>query len=283
MKGSWPSEFDYFGANREYWKQHATVQSLTVRNKESNSAYNLVLQVIGWSFSVENAIKGIYENTIGFVFERFARGMHTPEDRYAAQVAYDYAELLYDYPWYDFSFWNALKGLWQLPENSDMTFGQDLRRMERKVILSGEYTVKALYASLIAYLTHQEFGVQDDEVAAVFTRNNGETLDIVRAPHYQPFTRKLREVLEREANNPGFRLLDIAGNDRIALVYMDTIGAPVPSNTKEIARDTRVVAAERGDKVWRDQITVEAAVRDIPTLYRSLRDRGIEIHHFYDY
>lgn len=283
LKGSQPSEFDYFGTNREYWKQHAIVQSLTASNHESNAAYNMVLQVIGWSFSTENFIKGIYENTIGYLFERLARGEPTPEDRYAAQVASDYAKLLYDYPWYDFSYWNVLKGLWQLPDSEGLTFGQDLRRMERKLILSGEYAVKALYASVIAYATHQEFGVQDDQVTAVFSRNGGETLDVVQAAHYQPFTRALLGVLEREAGNPGFQLFDIAGNERIALVYTDIIGAPVPTQTKEVVRDTRVMAVEEGDKKWRDQITVEVAVRDLPAAYRFLKERGIEIHHFYDY
>lgn len=283
LRGSWPSEFDYFGANREYWKQYAIVQSLTANNKESNTAYNTVLQVIGWSFSAENFLKGVYENTIGLVFERFARGVQTPEDKYAAQVAYDYAELLYDYPWYDFSYWNVLKGLWQLEDNSDMTLGQDLRRVERKFILTGEYAVKALYASLIAYLTHQEFGVQDDEVAAVFTRNGGQTFDIVRAPHYHPFTRALLGVLEREVNNPDFELLDIAGNEKIALVYIDITGAPVPQNTEEILRDTRVMVVERGNRVWQDQITVEVMVKNIPEVFKSLKEKGVTIHHFYDY
>lgn len=283
LAGGRPSQFDYFGANREYWRQYTDAQSLTANNKERNQDYTTVLKVIGWSFSVENFIKGVYENTIGRLFEHIAGNIVTPEDKYAAEVAEDYATFLYDYPWYDFSYWNVLMGLWNLDSQTGMTLRQDIRRVERKLILSGEYSVKAGYASLIRYFTHQKFGVQDDRVTAVVSRDGGTTLDMVTAPHYQPFTRSLLGILEQEVSNPNFLVLDIAGNEKIALVYIDDVGAQIPRNSKELLRDTRVVAVRGEAKIWQDQITVEVSVRDILVVYRLLKERGVDIQHFYDY
>ena len=190
--------------------------------------------VIGWSFTVENIIKGIYENSIGRFTEWLAGDTQVAEDIYAYKVANDYATFIYDYPWYDFSYSSALIGVWTLDNEKDYTWLQDVRRLERKLILTVEYGIKATYSSVIAFATHTKFGVQDDVIYAVVTRDDGRNYELIKAPHYHPFTRLLLSKLEEESNNKDFRIINISGNNKITFTYRDQAGAVAVDGTKEI-------------------------------------------------
>ncbi|MEN9622167.1 MAG: hypothetical protein RLZZ67_601 [Candidatus Parcubacteria bacterium] len=275
LRSSLPSHFDYFGANKEFWKQHTEVLRLTVDSKHNNDNYQLVLKVIGVSFSAENIIKAVYENSVGKVTEWLAGNRPVAEDIYAGKIAKDYADFIYDYPWYDFKYLSALKGLWTLDNDVDYTFMQDIRRIERKLFLSVEYGVKAIYSSIIAAATHSKFGVQDDIISAIVTRDGGKTKEIISAAHYQPFTRLLNQELDKEKSNTGFKIVDIAGNDTITFTYRDKVGAPAVAGGKEIMRDTQIQGVDR--------ITILVAVSDIVNVYRELQKKNISIDHFYDY
>lgn len=283
LRGSLPSQFPYFEANEDYWSQHEAVIGLTASSTTDNSNYKLVLKVIGVSFSVENIIKGIYENTIGKFSELIAGNTQVAEDIYAAKVAKDYADLIYDYPWYDFKYLEALKNLWTLHNETDYTLLQDVRRLERKIFLSVEYGVKAIYSSIIAFATHTKFGVQDDFIYAIVTRDGGESREIISAPHYQPFTRLLNQEFIKEENNMGFDVIDIAGNDRITFTYRDVQGADVMGTLKEIFRDKQAYSVEGETVEYVDRITVEANVRELSAIYKAFKAKGIVIDHFYDY
>jgi FAD/FMN-containing dehydrogenase len=278
-----PSDFSYRGAYKEYWKQHETVVNRTALSGNNNDNYLTVLSVIGWSFTVENAIKGLYENTIGSLSEWIADNQQVAEDVYAARVAKEYADFIYDYPWYDFPYFSRFIGVWTLDNEHDYTWAQDLRRLERKIFLSLEYGIKSVYSSVIRFATHTKFGVQDDVIYAVITRDGGITYELISAPHYQPFTRRLLTELEKEAENKDFSIRNISGNEKITFAYRDAVGATSISKSTEITRDTEVSGIKDTQIQNEDRITVEVAVSDIAEVYRSLKDRGIGIDHFYDY
>jgi len=165
----------------------------------------------------------------------------------------------------------------------DHTFGQNLRRIERKLILSVEYGLKTLYSKAIAFATHQEFGVQNDVVSAIVTRDGGLTSELISAPHYQPFTKLLLAELEKEQNNPNFSIVDIAGNDKITFCYKDKPGSPTVNGGKEILRDAELSRIINGNREFVDRITVEARVKDIVPIYQKLQEKQSTIAHFYDY
>lgn len=283
LRDGLPSDFPYAEANRDYWTQHERVTALTKDSAHDNSGYLMVLNVIGWSYSVENAIKCAYENTIGRMSEWAAGGTQVAEDRFAARVASDYAAFLYDYPWYDFPYASYLGELWALPWQGTESLGALFRRTERKVILTVELGIKAAYSSLIAYATHATFGVQDDIIFAIVTRDGGATSEVISAPHYHPFTRKLLEEFAREHDNAGFQVLDISGNERITFSYLDRPGARHIASTTEVLRDAEIVAVQSGNPELRDRITVEVNVRDLARVAQTLAKDGIAIEHFYDY
>lgn len=283
LRDALPSEFRYFGAIGDYWSQYQTVVKAMATSTHNNSDYKIVLGIIGVSFSAENIVKGVYENSIGRFFEWVAGGTQTAEDLYAAKAAKDYADFIYDYPWYDFPYFSYFKGVWTLNNAHDYTWLQDIRRLERKIFLSVEFGVKTIYSKLIALATHAKFGVQDDVVYAVVTRDGGKTYELINAPHYQPFTRLLLKELMQESKNKNFQIIDISGNDKITLTYRDKVGAMSVEGVKEITRDQEITKIVNGKVEFLDRMTVEVNTRSIPSVYRILREKGVTIDHFYDY
>lgn len=283
LESGLPSDIDYLQANRDYWQQHGHVTQLTKNSLNNNDGYLTVLQVIGWSFAAENYIKYAYENTLGRLSEWLADNKQVAEDVYAAKIAKEYAKFIYDYPWYDFPYFDYLKGLWSLDSDIEHSFVQLLRRVERKLILSLEYGIKTLYAKAIAYATHQEFGIQDDSVSAIVTRDGGKTTQLISAPHYQPFTKQLLNEMNKESNNPNFSIIDIAGNDKITFCYKEKPGNIVIGGVKEIMRDREISQITNGEKQYLDRLTVEVSVTDIFPVYKRLREKNLKIEHFYDY
>ena len=131
--------------------------------------------------------------------------------------------------------------------------------------------------------THAKFGVQDDIVSAVVTRDGGTTYELVSTAHYQPFTRLLLSELAKESANNNFRIVDIAGNDKITLTYRDQVGTPAPESATEIMRHAEIVRMVSGVPEYLDRVTVEVNVTDIASVYRALQAKHVAIHHFYDY
>ncbi|MHB8652117.1 MAG: FAD-binding oxidoreductase [Minisyncoccota bacterium] len=283
LRDALPSKFRYFSAVGEYWRQYHKVVAMTATSTHDTSDYKLVLRIIGVSFSVENITKGLYENSVGRFFEWIAGGTQTPEDIFAAKAAQDYATFIYDYPWYDFPYASYLKGVWFLRNDAHYTWLQDIRRLERKIFLTVEFGTKFLYSKVIALATHTKFGVQDDIIYAIVTKDDGKTYELISAPHYQPFTRLLIARLENERMNKNFRIVDISGNNRITLTYRDAVGAPAVEGTTEIMRDKEIDKMVDGNVQYLDRITVETRVAEIPAIYETLRGQNKLIDHFYDY
>ena len=89
-----------------------------------------MIYIIGISYSAEYAIKGLYENTIGRVFEWIRGEKRTPQDEYARAVLQDYAAFLYTVPWYKYPFREKLDGLMAItaPTPSSCAHGSAISR-----------------------------------------------------------------------------------------------------------------------------------------------------------
>ena len=307
-----PSDFHYFGAIGEYWRQYDTVTLLVASSTHDNSEYMKLLRVICISYTVELAIKGVYENTLGRIFEYIGGDNKVYEEKVVAQMNTDYAQFLYDYPWYDFPYSIYLSLLWfgnnggdtiNVSEESrsdsrrvETSFRQYIRKSERLFILSIEIGIKTIYAKIIAYATHQSFGVQDDIVSAIVLKDDKNK--IISATHYQPFTRALiLEMLTAEdpfndiedrVGDSNFVVLDIAGNDSVVISFVTDKGYMTAEKTKEmkmkeILRNSEYKWNENGEKIEKERIHVEVNIRDLFFIYKNLLDKSIEIDHMYDY
>lgn len=100
-QGGRPSQFPYFDAINQYWQSLESIKT-SLNGTEIDAESLSVLQVIGISFTIEYGIIGIYEQTIGRVFELLNLNYKTNEDYTADNIARTYSDSLLQTPWYDF-------------------------------------------------------------------------------------------------------------------------------------------------------------------------------------
>ncbi|MBI2048516.1 MAG: hypothetical protein HYT30_01145 [Parcubacteria group bacterium] len=67
-RGGLPSRFPYIGAIRQFWDSIRYMKA-NIASHPIDSESETVLNVIGWSFTVEYGLIGIYENTVGRLTE----------------------------------------------------------------------------------------------------------------------------------------------------------------------------------------------------------------------
>ncbi|MGH7537798.1 MAG: FAD-binding oxidoreductase, partial [Gemmatimonadales bacterium] len=228
-----PTGFPYIVSIGQYWANYREACALTRDTYPFNGAYHVMLAVIGVSYAAELTIKGLYENTIGRVTGWTTGNRPADEDRYAAGVAADYARFIHVRPWYEYRFMPRLVGLWR-----DLPFwgAYPIRKLERKLFLSLEYGVKAVYATLIQAATRGAYGAQEERIEMVATRwadslaaggdltalarlDDAHTL--VAIPRYDAF----RDVLVRLARaRTRLGITEIAGNDEIFVTGVAPVG-----------------------------------------------------------
>jgi hypothetical protein len=279
-----PSAFPYFRSVAQYWRYYYRVFKITQAKYGFNAGDHLMLVVIGVSTSVENTLKGLYENTAGRLTEWLAT-TDTPEDRFAAKTAADYAQFIHTVPFYDFDYASRLSALWK-----DMPSGapHPVRRWERKAILSVEYGLKAGYGWLIRKGTKAVYGNADERVLAWVQRLPPAIVlveprvqrvtqptydsDLISIPRYEPF----REVVTTLVGQ-GVRFVEIAGNNDLLLT------ATAPATWKGLRGWNVVLTEPILTEPGKIRIAVVAPVRCLDMLLPALATSGATVEHFYDY
>ena len=74
-----PSAFPYIGAARQYWGFYGAACQATKGVYQFETGYHVMLGIIGASFTIESALKLIYENTVGRATE-WLSSTDTPEE-----------------------------------------------------------------------------------------------------------------------------------------------------------------------------------------------------------
>lgn len=277
-----PSRFPYFAGISQYWQSYRCLNTYAKNNYPFNGSNQLMLGVIGVSYSVEFAAKGIYENTIGKVFEVLSSNQKTEEEIFAQKVAAEYGQFLHTIPWFEFPFFEKLSALWK--ETS--LFGPNfLRKWERKIILSIEYAIKGCYGFLIKHATSTVLGTADliifvrvDTVSEEFlsahavvkvTKEDASVL--LELPRYEDFT-----VLIPQLIASGSIIEQIAGNDEIFATVLTPDGWETENTITmfEMNYLTKPSVQRVGLR-----IPVAKLHTVIPTLERDV----VRIEHLYDY
>ncbi len=282
-----PSGFTYFGAIQQYWSGYCCVYGLTRGRYPFNFGDHVMLAVIGTSFSLEYAIKGLYEKTVGNLSERLSSHEPVEEDAYAYRVAREYADFVHVRPFYEFSFWKEFKGLWR--ENS-FWGPHAVRKWERKMFLGLDYAVEALYCWMIEKATHASYGIEPADTYAwienapndIFAPDSrvrevktvGPQSFVVILPRYQAFTTTASQLARRDVH-----FVEIAGNDEVLLTAIaprDWKYEPNLHGEFLFSADILTVPGVR-------RIAVRSPVRSLHTILNELADRGIKLEHVYDY
>jgi hypothetical protein len=281
-----PSQFPYFAAVGQFWRSYYDVCAVTRDRYAFNSGYHLSLAVIGSSFTAENIIKGVYENTVGRFTEWTSSRDLTEEDVYAQMVAVDYGAFLHTIPWYEFPFGAKLGGLWT---ETHLWGPNMIRKWERKMALSLEYGTKALYGWLIRQGTRGVYSAEDLEIQVWVEGNIAEIakLDapirivkavddhtaIVALPRYEAFT----QLMPRLARQ-GLRFVEIAGNDEILITAL----APRAWGY-DLQDGVYLFAMPILTQPDRQRVAIQAPVASLARVLSELESRAITVEHIYDY
>ena len=289
MRDRLPTEFPYLASIGQFWVNYREARALTSGAYPFNGGYHVMLGVIGTSYSAELALKGLYENTVGRFSGWTAGHRLTDEDRFAYEMAADYGRFIHVYPWYEYSFASKLRGVW-----ADVPLWGDapIRKWERKLFLTLEYGVKAVYATVIERATRAAYTPQDDRMqmivaGAVDSVAAGEPrlqvverLNAVHALAATPRYDAFRDVmLGLAATRAPLRIVEIAGNDDILLTGV------APAAWRYAGPAGRVVySLPLPSDATRKRVAMRVPVPELlPTLTALGAEGHLAVDHIYDY
>jgi FAD/FMN-containing dehydrogenase len=283
--GNNPSDFPFWKSIDEYWTLYDRVNAASDGLYPENAEYQTMLWVIGVSTTAEFVAKGVYENTIGRL-TRWLASEDTPEDLLIQQAHAAYGELIYYEPWYEFDFAGYAGRIW-----TDTPFfgGNFIRKLERKLMFTGEFAFKALYAKAIGFASQSAYGPSEGivtmhvvgdaaRIAAIdervkILRDYGDGDLVITAPRWGGFT----EVMPRLAA-AGAGFVEINGNDEIVFTTVeDENSATTPAHAR-LLFDSMVISPS-GKK--RSVYVVH--IEHLAEALRSLDERHIELEHIFDF
>jgi hypothetical protein len=278
-----PSGYPYFASIGQFWRTYKEVRSAIGSKYPFNWGYHVMIAVIGTSFTVENAMKGLYENTIGRVAEWTAGNQLTDEDHFAAGVAQNYFEFIHVTPWYEYPFWSQMLRMWR---EVPLWGSHPIRKLERRVALSFEYVVKAQYGLLIRIASKLAYGEEDTEMLAIVENSAAaekvETkmlvMDrfadstLVSLPRYQEFGSVVQRLVHE-----GVRFREIAGNREILLTAIAPRDWRPDSSARMILAEPILIDPNR------KRIGLVVPVAALHTVLPAMEQSGMQFEHLYDY
>lgn len=279
-----PSRFPYVGSIRQYWRYYGGACDATRRVYPFRAGNHVMLAVIGSSFTIEYALKGLYENTFGRL-SGWISGHDTPEDAFAHKTAVEYGKFMHTVPWYEFPFFAKLAQLWRETPSSGPHF---VRKWERKLTLTAEYGVKGVYGWLIGLSSGAAYGQEDlrihawidNATDAVFAddvvrkvKPLGPRSYIVTIPRYEAFTGRAKLLISQ-----GVRFLDIAGNDEILVTVLTPAALKAGDSGAAVLLDEALLTEGTTRRIG-----LRVPVRSLHDVIPRLEKSGATIEHIYDY
>jgi hypothetical protein len=279
-----PSRFPYFAAIRQYWRYYASSCGGTKRIYPFDARAHVILGLTGLAFTLDNTVKGAYENTVGVVTESIGF-YHTEEDVFARKTAGQYAEFVRTAPWYEFPFAERLEALWK----ETPMWGLDVvRKWERRFTLSAEYALMAVYAEIVRLGTRNAqrpedlviYAWVDDVPDRIFGDHRirkikalGDRSYVIAMPRRDAFTPLVAELVKQ-----GVRFREIAGNDEILLTVIAPSALDFRLETGEILAKEPLLTNPAAQR-----IAVKAPVRSLNGVVADLGRNGLTIERLYDY
>lgn len=280
------SDFRYGRQITGFWRSLCRLTGVVSARGATGLDTRVMLYTIGWSFTAELGLKGGYENTVGRFFEWLRGPGKTAEDEFAAQDMRAYAAFLRQTPWYEYPFARRLAAFWR----GTPLGGPGLaRKVERRLVFTAEYSVKAIYGALIGLASATALGAADQEIHTVVVglqpadvardrritvvRDLGGGRTLIRTPRYRAFT----EVLLRLAR-AGRDVVEIAGNRRILVTALVPRG-PLPS----LPGATPLFETPIQSRPDHRRVALDVIVEQLATTIRALDSAGAALEHVYDY
>jgi hypothetical protein len=278
------SDFAYFSSVRRYWSSLCGITRMASSRGPVALDYKVMLYTIGLSFAAEMGTKGAYERSIGRITAWLRGPKRTAEDEFALTMADDYATFLRQTPWFEYPFASKLAQFWT---QTPVSLRNPIRSLERRLSLTGEMAVKAVYAKLIGFgagatpvpLTNRSVikGLDPADIKAVEgikligTREDGAS--VIETPRYRVFTGILQKLALR-----GRDAVEIAGNDDILV----TLLAPEAASAQAIGGKELFSVPIQSKPGWR-RFGLDVRIPELLGMIRRMRGSNIELEHVYDY
>jgi hypothetical protein len=278
------SDFPYLGYVGRFWQDYAIVVRAT-SGYAFNAENHLMLVAIGTSHTIEHVLQWAWENTAGRLTAWAAGWRKTPQDRFQAAAAAEYAAFLDQVPWYRFPYAKKRAGLWRMPIAEEEAA---IRSWERRLAFGLSHTIKQAYADLIAS------GLAATSEAAeshIFVWAQGPVPDAIRGlpdtalerrlgadgtvfvtRRYQAFTDLLPRLVEK-----GVRFVEIGGNRDILLTVLSKEVPITPFGVRQLF--THTLPADRS----RRRTGFIVPVSSLHVVLPLFASAGARLEHVYDY
>lgn len=278
-----PSLFPFMQSIDEYWKQYDRVVEIAKMYHVDNSEYMTMLQVIGVSTTIEYMYKALYESTVGRVTRWSANNEDTQEDKIIAHAQRAYSDLIFDEAWYKFEFMSWVSTIWS---EADFFAGNFIRKTERKLSFTLEYSIKALYAELIGFASQTAYEPEDGLIyltvsmpinahqalpSGVDVINTIGDKSIISVPRWGEFTKVLPKLSEL-----GVQFHDISGNNKIAVSYLSKKTNAL-INAELLFQSQQISTPE----ITRTVILVK--VTELNEVLAEIKQQQLHLEHIYDY
>ncbi|MCO4743684.1 MAG: FAD-binding oxidoreductase [Proteobacteria bacterium] len=278
LKDHRPSEFPYFAAIGQFWTNYRVVWGRTRDSYDFNTGYHAMIGVIGASYTVEMAAKGLYEHTLGRLFEGSVR---VPEEDVYAQLTADYGAYTHHTPWYLFPFAERRAELSEVD-------GAGLRGTERQIATRVELTLKSWWAWCLGAGTGAAYAPEAETLEA-WVRADAAALEgidgvhvleqlgpndlLIAIPRYEPFTAAALELARRDID-----LIEVAGGERILVqVRADSTWEEGPL-WADVLLEWPLLSAPESKRV-----ALEVPVRRLDEVLPALEASGATVEHLYDF
>ena len=284
------SDFDYLASVRGFWSSLCGATRQASTSGPATSDQKATNYIIGFSFTLEMALQGAYERSIGALSEWTTGGHKTAEDEFNLALLKEYGAFLYQTPWYQFPFGGKLKQFWR-----ETPFVPSIRAVERRGALSLQYGGRAGYAALMRFIAGYDpadltirsvvGGLSPSELQAIHgvkvirdvTAASGDHGVLVETERYAAFDAFVREL----ARHPDAALLEIAGNHRILI----TVIVPAQDSNATLTASGGVpifslaIQSMPGPRRVGVDMPVRALVKDVGQIEAA----GHKFEHAYDY
>ncbi len=276
------SGFAYVDSIRGFWRSLCAISAIASSRGTLTADMRATLYIIGTSFTWEMGLKGAWESTIGRLTEWIRGSQPTPEDVFAQKTAERYAVFLQQTPWYEFPFGETLGAFWRETPMFEVSV---VRGLERRIALSAEYGVKAVYARLIAQaaalapaaltirsvVDRLDQGDATGDVKLIERRGDGSA--VIETPRYRAFTGIILNLVGRDT-----AFNEIAGNNEIlTTVLSEGELKELPPAAKRLFH----VPLQARPGWQRHGIVVP--VKELGALARAVKQGNAVFEHVYDY
>jgi hypothetical protein len=274
--------FGYLQSVIGFWQAECRILQVADQHGGADFDTRSTSYVIGPSFELEMFFKALYEETLGAAFAYFRGHEKTPQDIAARETAHNYATFLYQTPWYEYDFQQAIVALWQAP------ITRPIRGWERRLALTGEWKAKKLYAQSIRSLVGATTGDADltiftvvkglakqqlVDIKGVSVREELGPGHLIETPRYAAFNTILIEIAKR-----GGEIVEIAGNDNIMITTLHN-----KNTTGSYGQTAKVFATLERQGFDEDRDLVEVQLEGLSNLIRQLQSGQVRLEHIYDY